>query len=260
MKFPVGLARRVWLGLVPFLCAPGVAARDNYEIQVYGAETVPVGKTMVELHSNYTVEGERQSVNGVLPSYHAFHETLEVTHGITPWFETGVYVFSSIQPGEGWQWVGDHIRPRVRVPEEWHWPVGLSLSTEVGYQQRSFSEDTWSWELRPIIDKQWGRWYFAINPAFEKSLHGLNSSAGWDFAPSVKISFDLTKLVAVGVEYYADLGEIGHFANANEQQHQLFPTLDLNFSPEWEFNFGVGFGLTPRTDDLMVKLILGRRF
>ena len=62
------------------------------------------------------------------------------------------------------------------------------------------------------------------------------------------------------VEYYAELGEIGHFGNANEQQHQLFPTLDLNFSPEWEFNFGVGFGLTRRTDGLLIKLIVGRRF
>jgi hypothetical protein len=103
MKFPLGLAPRVWLALVPVLLASRAPARDNYEIQVYGAETVPPGKTMVELHSNYTVEGERQTVNGVYPSYHAFHETLEITQGITPWFETGVYVFSSIQPGEGWQ-------------------------------------------------------------------------------------------------------------------------------------------------------------
>ena len=87
-----------------------------------------------------------------------------------------------------------------------------------------------------------------------------NSGSGWDFAPSLKISFDVTKLVAAGVEYYADLGQVGHFGNASEQQHQLFPTLDLNFSPDWEVNFGVGFGLTPRTDDLVVKLILGRRF
>ena len=260
MNFLVGLTRRVCSGLAPCLFALSVPAQDNYEIQVYASETVPTGKTMVELHSNYTIEGERQTVNGVLPSYHAFHETLELTQGFTPWFETGFYVFSSIQPGEGWQWVGDHLRPRVRVPEEWHWPVGLSLSTEVGYQRRSFSEDTWSWELRPIIDKQWGRWYFAVNPAFEKSLHGSNSSAGWDFAPSAKISFDVTKLISAGVEYYADLGEIGHFDNAHEQQHQLFPTLDLNFSPEWEFNFGVGFGLTRRSDDLVVKLIVGRRF
>ena len=159
-----------------------------------------------------------------------------------------------------WQWVGDHLRPRVRVPEEWKWPVGLSLSTEFGYQRRSFFEDTWDWEIRPIIDKQWGRWYVAVNPAFEKSIHGLNAAEGWGFAPSAKLSFDATKDVTVGVEYYASLGPVSHFSDWNDQQHQIFPTLDLNFSPKWEFNFGVGFGLTRSTDDLLVKLILGRRF
>lgn len=145
-------------------------AQDNYEIQVYASDTVPMGRTMVELHSNYTVDGQRDTINDVLPSNHAFHETLEITHGFTRWFETGFYLFTSIQPHQGWQWVGDHIRPRVRAPEEWHLPVGLSLSTEIGYQGASYSEDTWTWEIRPIIDHQWGRWYLALNPAFEKSL------------------------------------------------------------------------------------------
>jgi hypothetical protein len=234
--------------------------QDNYEIQVYGADTVPAGKTMVELHSNFAVQGEREEVNGVLPSNHALHETLEITHGFTPWFETGFYVFSSIQPGHGWEWVGDHIRPRIAVPDEWHWPVGLSLSMEIGYQQRCFSEDTWTWEIRPIIDKRLGRWYFAVNPAFEKSLAGFNSNQGWAFAPSAKLSFDLTKVVAVGVEYYSSLGPIDGFSTWSAQQHQIFPTIDLNLSPDWEFNFGVGFGLTGSTDGLIVKLILGYRF
>jgi hypothetical protein len=235
-------------------------SQDNYEIQVYGSDTVPVGRTMVELHSNFAVQGEKDQINGVLPSEHALHETLEVTHGFTPWFETGFYVFSSIQPGHGWQWVGDHIRPRVAVPEDWHWPVGLSLSTEIGYQQSSFSEDTWTWEIRPILDKKWDRWYFAINPAFEKSLSGLNSNQGWGFAPSAKVSFDLTEAVAVGIEYYSSLGQIGSFSNWSDQQQQIFPTIDLNLSPDCEFNFGVGFGLTSSTDGLIVKLILGYRF
>ncbi len=234
--------------------------QDSYEIQVYGSETVAAGRTMVELHSNYTADGQREEINGVLPSNHALHETLEITHGFSPWFETGFYVFSSIQPGQGWQWVGDHIRPRVRVPEEWQWPVGLSLSTEIGYQERSYSEDTWSWEIRPIIDKQVGRWYFSVNPAFEKSLQGANSSQGFFFAPSAKVSFDLSKLVAVGVEYYADLGSVGHFDSWENQQQQIFPVIDLNLSPDWEFNFGVGFGLTGATDDLVIKLIVGYRF
>ena len=115
---------------------PPTQAQDNYEIQVYAYDTVPPGHTMVELHSNFTVEGSKTVNDGVLPSNHAMHETLEITQGITDWFETGFYVFTSIQPDGGWQWVGDHIRPRVRVPESWHWPVGVSLSNEIGYQRR----------------------------------------------------------------------------------------------------------------------------
>jgi hypothetical protein len=136
-------------------CAPVLAyAQDNYEIQVYGADLVPRHDTMVEVHSNFTVDGSKTVQDGVLPSNHAVHETLEITHGFTDWFETGFYVFTSIQPDGGWMWVGDHIRPRIAVPEKWHWPVGVSISQEIGYQQRTFSTDTWSYELRPIIDKK----------------------------------------------------------------------------------------------------------
>jgi len=58
-----------------------VRAQDNYEIQVYGAETVPPGYTMVELHNNFTAEGSRQVQDGVNPTNHAWHETIEITHG-----------------------------------------------------------------------------------------------------------------------------------------------------------------------------------
>jgi hypothetical protein len=66
----------VSLGLVIAFLESKAVGQDNYEIRVYGSETVPVGRTMVELHSNYTVEGEDKTVNGVLQSEHAFHETL----------------------------------------------------------------------------------------------------------------------------------------------------------------------------------------
>lgn len=253
---------RLWrlLGL-PLLAAPGLlCAQDNYEIQVYGSETVAPGATMVELHSNFTAAGRKETENGVLPTQDAFHETLEITRGFTPWFETGFYLFTSAKAGEGWQWVGDHIRPRVRVPEAWHWPVGLSLSLEAGYQQRQFSEDTWSLEIRPIIDKQWGRWYAAFNPAFERSFAGVNSGRGFEFAPNAKASFDLTKVVTAGLEYYASLGPALGWDSFGNQQQLLVPAIDLNFSPKWEFNFGVGIGVTHSTDHLIVKMIVGRRF
>src|SRR5258706_238964 len=49
-----------------WLSALSAGAQDSYEIQVYGAETVARGQTMLELHSNYTFDGNRNVINGVL--------------------------------------------------------------------------------------------------------------------------------------------------------------------------------------------------
>ena len=257
-------ARRVSFSLallrLTLLAASSAPAQDSFEIQVYPSDTVPRGQSMVELHSNYTLEGSKTEMNGVLPTHHALHETLEITQGFTPWFETGFYVLSSVQPGKGWEWAGDRLRPRLRVPESWRWPVGLSLSTEVAYERRWFSAEKWSWEIRPIIDKTIGRFYFSLNPTFERALDGPNAARGFEFSPSAKISYDVTRKVAAGVEYYSDLGRLHGFEAFGEQQQQIMPAIDLNLSPKWECNFGVGVGLNHSTDHLLIKLIVGRKF
>ena len=236
------------------------SGQDNYEIQVYGSETVEAGHTMVELHSNFTIEGTKQITDGVYPTNHAEHETVEITHGFNDWFEVGFYIFTSARSGQGWQWVGDHIRPRVRVPEKWHWPVGVSLSNEVGYQRRQFSTDTWAWEMRPIVDQKIGRWYWTFNPTFDYSIHGVNQNQGFIFSPNFKFSYDFTPKIAGGLEYYGSLGPVGDFLPIGQQQQQIFPAIDLNLAPQWEINFGLGVGLTGSTDHLIVKCIIGYRF
>lgn len=235
-------------------------SQANYEIQVYGADLVPPDSLMVELHSNYTVQGQQAAIDGVYPTWHQLHETLELTRGYTDWLETGFYVFTSEQDGHGAQWVGSHLRPRVRVPESWGWPVGVSLSTEIGYQRSQYSPDTWTWEIRPIVDKSIGRWYVAVNTALERTLRGPDTRLGLDFSPAAKLGFAFTPRVSGGLEYYADYGSLDHFAPTGRQQQQLFLVTDLDVAPQWEVNLGVGVGLTGATDHLILKLILGRRF
>ena len=235
-------------------------AQDNYEIQVYGYDMVEPHHTMVELHSNFTFEGSKTFQDGLLPTNHQLHETIEITHGFTDWFETGFYIFTSAQNGRGWDWVGDHIRPRVRIPKKWNWPVGLSLSNEIGYQRRRYSTDTWTWEIRPIIDKQSGPWYWSFNPSFDRSFHGTSVSQGVVFSPNFKFSYDFTKKITGGFEYYGAVGPATDFLPTGQQQHQLFPAIDLNLSPKWEVNFGLGVGVTHSTDHLIAKMILGYRF
>lgn len=239
---------------------PAAAAQNNFEIQVYGAETTAPGSTMIELHSNSAIKGTTRKEGRVLPTQHAAHETLEITHGFTSWFETALYVFTSVQPDTGWEWVGNHLRPRVRAPERWRLPVGLGLSAEIGYQRPEFSADTWTLELRPIIDQQVGPWYWAFNPVFDHAIRGENGGRGLEFSPAAKVSYSVTPKLSGGLEFYGAVGPLDRIDPGREQQHQIFPVVDIDLGPRWEFNFGIGIGLTPSTDSLLVKMILGYRF
>lgn len=242
-----------------FIFSVTLVAQDNYEIQVYGSQTMEKHFTMFELHSNFTFDGSKQIQNGVLPTDHIVHETIEITHGFTDWMEVGFYFFNAIGDDKRTNYVGSHIRPRVMLPEKYKFPVGLSFSAEVGYQKRTYSEDDWTLELRPIIDKKLDKLYMTFNPVFGKAIHGLNSGGGFVFSPNFKVSYDVTKKIAPGLEYYGSLGVLNNLLPTDQQQHQLFITLDLDLHPDWEFNVGYGLGFTAGTDKSILKFIVGYR-
>ena len=250
----------IFFSVFAIFMAVSVKAQDNYEIQVYASPTMAAGRTMFETHTNFTVQGSKRSEDGVNPTNHAWHETIEITHGWNNWFETGFYFFSSGKTQFGYDWVGDHIRPRVRVPDSWNWPVGVSLSTEFGYQRAKFSPNTWTLEIRPIVDKTVGPVYLAFNPTFERALHGRDVNQGLAFAPNGKVAYQIHPKVQFGVEYYGAVGRFTNWDPFNQQEHQIVPAIDVNFGPDWEFNFGVGVGVTHNTDHLVIKMIIGRRF
>ena len=181
------------LSLALAAAAVAVQAQDNYEIQVYPGQVVEKGITMVELHSNFTFEGSRpvpgtdRAEDGTAPTTHALHETVEITHGFTDWFETGLYIFTSYnQYGNGYGWVGDHIGcPAWRCRKELKWPVNLSLSLEFGYQRAKYSTDTWTLEIRPDYRQdQVGRWYLSFNPTVDRAFHGPGRHPAWCSPPT----------------------------------------------------------------------------
>jgi hypothetical protein len=251
--------RKFFLLIVFFYLMPFISStQENYEIQVYASPTMTKGTTMFELHSNFTFSGEKNIVEGVNPAYHSLHETLEITHGITENFEIGFYLFTNYTDPYQYKVIGTHIRPRISVPEKWNWPVGVSLSTEFGYQRRKYSTDTWNIEIRPIIDKQWGRFYLAFNPTFGVSIKSDSNTHTPSFEPNLKLSYSCHKL-ALGIEYYGDMAQVNSIPNLSLQSHSLFLAADLYVDPKWEINFGPGFGLTKNTDAFIFKLIIGRR-
>ena len=233
-----------------FICSPAVA-QESYEVQVYASPTLPVRTTILELHSNFSPAGPSAAIH----FSHPVHETLEITTGITPQFELGFYIFNRIGDG-AFNYTGSHIRPRVTIPESWHWSFGASLSVEAGFIKDPVLHTTeWDYEIRPIFDKTFGKHYFSFNPAFDGSF----TTHEFSFEPNFKYAWTVKPKYAIGLEYYGSVGDPLHLDPGHLQTHQLYLVTDLFLHPDYECSFGAGFGMTASSDKLNLKLIVGRR-
>ncbi len=137
--------------LLMIVLSGSVAAQDDYEIQVYKSDLTEKGHTIFELHSNFTPVGNKQYSDNIFPSDKILHETLEITHGFSDIFEVGVYFFNAIGSNGRSGYGGSHIRPRIKAPESWKLPVGLSLGSEIGYQRIGFFNNHWLFEIHPSL-------------------------------------------------------------------------------------------------------------
>ncbi len=76
------------------------------------------------------------------------------------------------------------------------------------------------------------------------------------FAPAAKVARKINENLSFGFEYYTDLGPIQALLPFNEQQHNLYAVVDFKVG-RFDVNAGVGYGLTPGSDRLMAKMIIG---
>jgi hypothetical protein len=251
------ISRPLVLVLALLSVSAAAACQDSFEVQVYESQTAPPGKWEFDLHALFIQRGGTVWEGSVAPSENQAHLALEITRGITEEFEIGAYLLAARRQSEALQYAGFRIRPRVKAPECWDAPVGLSLSLELGFPQPRYEPNRISLEIRPIIDKKVGGWTFSINPLLSSALEGPETDTGPQFEPSMKVGYDvIPESFTLELEYIAALGPIKHFNPAGEQVHLLYPKVEFALSNVLTVNAGVGFGLTDAGDRLVWALRL----
>ena len=180
----------------------------------------------------------------VAPSQGQSHVTFELTRGLTELFELAGYVVFAKREGHSPDIVAWRIRPRIRALEHWNLPVRLSLSTEVAFPRDLYDEEDATLEVRPIIERQFGRLLIDLNPVVGRSLKGPGTGDGWDFEPGARVGLTVSRIVDLSVEYYGSLGPVSDFLPADEQVHQFVGGGDLQLKPNIVLNLGVGVGAT----------------
>jgi hypothetical protein len=242
------------------VAGPRVYAQDTFEIQVYEYELVPKGKFSLETHFNYVARGTKSVEGTVAPTEGQYHLTFELTRGLTETFEMAGYLVLADRPGGGFEYAGTRIRPRWSLPKTWRLPFDFSLSTEVGFPRPQYEANAVTLEIRPIIERTFEHFRLSFNPVVGRALKGPDTDQGFEFEPGVKFAYFVTPKLNAGLEYYGSTGPITDVLPIGQQQHLLFPSLDIFFSEHAMINVGVGFSLTGVGEKLIPKMRLGYRF
>lgn len=240
---------------ISFLFATPVRAQTD-EIQVYDASIAPKGVFNLTLHDNYTVNGSsKPAFPGALVPEHTLNGVPEWAYGVTDWFEAGLYLpLYSISSNKGAVLNGLKLRALFVEPDAAQKTFFYGINFEFSYNAKHWDESRYSSEIRPIIGWRFGRIDLIVNPILDNSWKGLSQL---DFAPSTRLAYHLSDDWAVAAEEYADFGPLKRFYSGGMQSHQLFAVADYSGAP-MDVEAGIGFGLTPASDKLVLKLILSK--
>lgn len=236
---------------------PAEAASE--EIQVYLDDLTKPGGFGADLHNNFTIKGSRTpEFPGALPTQHMYRFTPELYYGLTPTMELGLYLLTTMAPGEGVHYEGQKVRFKYIAPHDEKQGSFWGVNVEVGRSSSRVAEVPWNAELKGIYGFRTGPWTVGFNANFDWSLHGSpNTPVGLEITS--KVSYDLNEKLAVGFESYNELGPVRHLGNLNQQGQTLYGVVDAQLG-KVDLNLGLGRGLTPATDRWVLKFIVGLQY
>jgi hypothetical protein len=246
------------LGFFAVHCSAQV---DPWEFEVYPYSTTPRGMAEVETSNAVVARGHdvggEGTAKGTVASEKLRYNSYEVTYGLTDRIEAALYLNLAQPNGHGPRWAGDKLRLRGRLFDQDVLPVDIGWYAELEWHKTpQFDDAVRELELRPILEKDFGRLSIMANPKFEKVLAGAGHNQGFEFGYVAGLHYRWTRRLSPGVEFYGGTGLIDQTDSIGDQQHYIFPVIWGELPHGLEYNFGVGYGLTHGSDRLIVKFNL----
>jgi hypothetical protein len=168
--------------------------------------------------------------------------------------EAAAYLDLAHADAHSFEYAGSRFRLRGSLFEKAELPVDLGWYAELEWQrQPRFTGNELEVDLRPIIERDFGRFTVSLNPILEKALVGPDHNKGFEFQYAAKLSYRWMPLFSPALEFYGDMGKIDDSDPLRAQQHYIFPAFDMRLPGGWRFNVGAGAGLTRGSDRVIVK-------
>lgn len=242
--------------LAAIAAAPAISLAQTDEIQVYDAEIAEPGIVNLMWHQNFTPDGlKTPAFPGAIISDHSYNGVPEWAFGITPWFEQGLYLpVYSVSRGRGSTLDGFKLRELFVRPHAADHKFFYGINFEFSYNASYWEDKHFTSEIRPILGVHLHQWDLIVNPILDTNWTGVDN---FTFAPAVRVAYNLTQKWAVAAEEYADYGPLQEFESSSDQYQALWGVFD-HTTKIVNIEAGIGFGLTPGTDKVTIKLMLSR--
>jgi hypothetical protein len=239
-------------------------AVDPFEIQVYDGTADAPGTPGLELHANTVAAGPATPAAGARDPGGESHLTLEPSFGVLSVWELGAYLQTAVRADGRYEYAGAKLRSKLVTPPGWRPHLRLGVNVEVALLPETYDPERAGGEVRPIVAWEDPRWLLAANPILDFGFTAAAWHGGPGFEPAVALKRKLALHggalgLALGLEYYAGFGPLWAPLAWRQQDQRLFQTADLAWGP-FDLNLGVGEGLTPATEALVIKMIAGYSF
>jgi hypothetical protein len=222
------------------------------EIQVYTGDIANPGEVNLTLHNNYTISG--QSVPrypGAVIANHSLNGVPEFAYGLNMWCELGLYLpVYTVTSNHNLYTESGKLRALFATPDADKKDFFYGVNFELSQNASRWEDKKYSGEIRPIVGFRHQGITYTINPIVDTGFDGLKRM---DFAPCVRVSYDLSTLWTIAAEEYADFGPLNNPYKASDQTHSLFFVLDRN--SKYGFELGIGHGLTNSSDKWIIKFM-----
>lgn len=247
------------LAFSALVCVPLPTLAQTDEIQVYDATIARRGVFNLTWHNNFIPDGVKvPAFPGAIIPDKSFNGVTEWAYGVTDWFEAGLYLpLYSFSKNQGATFNGGKIRLLFVLPHAADRTFFYGANFEFSYNMTQWDSSRFTSEIRPIIGLHLHNVDLIANPILDNSWSG--GFGNLDFAPAARIAYNFSPKFALAVEDYSDLGPLRGFFATDQQAHAVWAVVDRSTRLA-DIEAGIGFGVTPASDKITLKLILSRDF
>lgn len=226
-------------GVLVVIFAIAVSARADRRkyVWTYAYQTMPAKTTELELYQTSR-----------LAESDLWEFRVEIEHGLTRRWDVSLYEIFAQPQGGSVKWDAMQLRTRYRLGEQGQWFADPLLYLE--YNRKTDPVAPNKWEAKLILAKTVDRFNVAVDPVYElkaapgwQNELGLDAGLSWEFSPAFTAGWESTTRM-----------EFEH--GESETASYTGPTLSFA-SGEWWIAAGAAWGLTEKSDDTRIRLLLG---